>query len=287
MKIPKGEKRTLEQLREHYEIEKELARKLRYANEENRKKLYASLYNALFSLIPHHPQILKKDNNIEGKEAVYVQMKFLKRFLNPSISFLEIGAGSCNLSLEVMKYVKRVYAIDVSEEIAKDVRAKENFEFIISDGCSIPVPENSIDVAYSYQLIEHLHPDDTYEQLQNIYKAIAHNGIYICVTPSRLSGPHDISKYFDTVSTGFHLREYTATELYDLFQKCGFSEIYFYVGIKGRYFIFPFLAMKVCEKILDSFPTSLRKKLINVQPLKKLLDVLTIVGVKRQVNNPS
>jgi ubiquinone/menaquinone biosynthesis C-methylase UbiE len=281
MKIPKEEKRTLAQLREHYEIEKALANKLKHANKEDRKKLYASLYDELFTRVPHHHQISKKNDDIERNESVRIQMKLLKHFIKPHMKFLEIGAGSCHLSLEMSKYVKTVYAVDVSKEITKEIRTAENFEFVISDGCNIPIPGNSIDIAYSYQLIEHLHPNDAYEQIHNIYKAIAHNGLYICVTTNRISGPHDISKYFDEIATGFHLKEYTATDLYDLFRRCGFSEIRFCVNIKDKCLNFPFLPINMCEKTLDSFPLFLRKNLINIQPFKKLLDVITIVGLKR------
>lgn len=280
MKIPKDERRTFEQLRNHYEVEKKLANKLLNANKEDRKKLYTSVYNELFKRVPDHPQIFKKHSSIESDEAVNQQMKLLKYFLNPSVTFLEVGSGSCNLSIETARYVQKVYAIDVSDEIAKDLDPRDNFKFFVSDGCSIPVPDNSVDVAYSYQLIEHLHPDDTYDQLQNIYNALAYKGVYICVTPNKLSGPHDISKYFDDFATGFHLKEYTAVELYDLFIKCGFSKINYYVSIKGRYFVFPYLLLNFFEKFLNAFSPSLRKKIINTQPLKKLLDVLIIVGFK-------
>ena len=71
------------------------------------------------------------------------------------------------------------------------------------------------------------------KQLKNIYQALAPGGSYLCFTPNRLSGPHDISKYFDEVATGFHLREYTNTELVAIFKKTGFSEIMVYMGFKG------------------------------------------------------
>jgi len=40
-----------------------------------------------------------------------------------------------------------------------------------------------------------------------------------------LSGPHDISAYFDDGATGFHLKEYSNEELYRLFLKTGFKNI--------------------------------------------------------------
>jgi len=65
------------------------------------------------------------------------------------------------------------------------------------------------------------------------------HGIYICVTPNRLSGPHDISKYFDVTATRFHLKEYTNTELSDLFKEAGFLKVRAYVGAMGIYVRFP------------------------------------------------
>lgn len=280
MKTSKKEKRTIEHIREHYEIEKALASKLRNSNKVDRLKLYSSLYDELYRMVPNHPQVMRKYDYKASSKAVELQMKLLHQFLNPEINFLEIGSGSCMLSLEVAKYVKKVNAIDVSEEISKDLPPTENFEFILSDGCNIPITENSIDLAYSYQLIEHLHPDDAYEQMQNIYRVLAYNGSYICITTNRLSGPHDISKYFDNTATGFHIKEYTTYELYDLFQQCGFSKIFFYIGIKNLYFKFPIFSIKICENFIESLNTSLSKKMINMHPFKKILDTIIIVGIK-------
>jgi predicted SAM-dependent methyltransferase len=51
--------------------------------------------------------------------------------------------------------------------------------------------------------MEHLHPDDAFEQLKQIYTALTPGGLYICTTPNRLTGPHDVSKYFDETAAGF------------------------------------------------------------------------------------
>ena len=82
---------------------------------------------------------------------------------------------------------------------------------VLSDGVSVEVPAASVTLAYSNQLMEHLHPDDALVQLRNIVRALAPGGLYVR-HPNRLTGPHDISMYFDRVATGFHLKEYTATE---------------------------------------------------------------------------
>jgi predicted SAM-dependent methyltransferase len=176
-------------------------------------------------------------------------------------------------------YVKKVYAIDVCTEIIKIIVPQKNFEFIISDGCSIPVSENSISIAYSNQLMEHLHPDDAFAQLQNIYNVLIPGGVYICITPNRFIGPSDISKYFDKVATGFHLKEYTVEELHTLFRKVGFSKIYFYIGGKGIYLKFPVFLIESVEKFLNILPFSFRKKITNTSPFQALLGI-RIVGKK-------
>ncbi len=94
---------------------------------------------------------------------------------------MEIGPGDCKISIEVAGLVKKVIAIDVSSEITKQIKTPDNFSLILSDGSSIPVAENSVDVAYSNQLMEHLHPDDAMKQLKNIVRALAPGGIYLCL----------------------------------------------------------------------------------------------------------
>ena len=73
--------------------------------------------------------------------------------------------------------------------------------------------------------MEHLHPDDAIVQLTNIKNALTNGGKYICITPNRINGPHDISRYFDKEASGFHLKEYTFTDLNKIFKNIGFSTV--------------------------------------------------------------
>jgi SAM-dependent methyltransferase len=277
-----GSVRTAEQIREHYEIEKELATKLKSATQAERRYLYTSLYDELFRRVPHHSQLTRKFSPEDSAWVVRQRMQLLGSFLKPDFTFLEIGPGDCSLSFEVARHVQKVYAVDVSNEITKGLTFPPNFELVISDGCGIPVPENSVDIAYSHQLMEHLHPDDAIEQLHNIYKALAPGGMYICITPNRLSGPHDISKYFDEVATGFHLKEYTVTELYQLFREVGFSKVSLCKSHKLTHVEFRLMPVTVpifglLEQVLSSLPFDLRRKIAN---MPMLFRGMTIIGTK-------
>jgi SAM-dependent methyltransferase len=251
--------KTAEQIREHYEVEKRLAGKLRTASREERTALYSSVYDEFFSLIPFHDQITrKKDIEATQKYTAY-QLGFLKRFLNPKTVYAEIGAGDCSLAFEVCKLVKKVYAIDVSIAIAKTSVEPPNFELKITDGISIPLPAGSVNLVYSDQLMEHLHSDDAAEQVQGIFKALAPGGKYICITPNRVNGPHDVSCFFDKVATGFHLREYSFRELKDLFLNAGFSKVTGYLGAKGMFVQLPASVLIGIEKMVALLPHGLRR----------------------------
>lgn len=278
-KPSKHDHRTAEQLRMHYEIEKELADKLRRASKQERRHLYSSLYDELYQRVPFHPRLTRKASPLETLQHVNLQMKLLRRFLNNNITFLEIGPGDCALAIEMAKYVKQVYAVDVSDEITKGLTCPPNFQLILSDGVSVPVPPGSINLAYSNQLMEHLHPEDAFEQLENNYKALAPGGVYICITPNRLNGPHDISKYFDEVATGFHLKEYTTSELISLFSKVGFSRVLVCLAVKGKYMSFPAFPIVLYESLLSKLPQSLRKSIARTFPFRLLLGI-RLIGIK-------
>jgi SAM-dependent methyltransferase len=275
----KQNQRTPEKIREHYEIEKQLAQRLRNSDRQERRTLYTCLYDELFASVPHHPQLTRKSSPAESAREVAYQIRHLQSFLKRDTVFLEIGPGDCALSFKVAKLVKTVYAIDVSEKITKNLAHPPNFKLVLSDGTSIPIPANSIDVAYSNQLMEHLHPDDALEQLRNIYDALAPGGIYICITPNRLYGPHDISRHFDTVATGFHLKEYTVTELDHLFRATGFSRVRTFVPVKELRVFLPVFAVKLCEKALSALPHSLKRSLASSWLGEKLLGIRLVGSV--------
>ncbi len=269
----KSDSRSWTQLREHYEIEKELAAKLRNAPKEERRSLYGAVYNELFRRVPHHPMLTRKVDDNETCATITAQMRLLKRFLRPESTFLELGAGDCRLSFEVAKHVRNVYAVDVSSEITKNSSCPKNFSLILSDGCHVPLPDNSVDIVYSNQLIEHLHPEDTLEQIQNVYRVLTAGGTYICVTPNSLSGPHDVSRDFDSIATGFHLKEYMNSELDRLFRSVGFSQIRNCVGIKGIFFVTSLLPAIWCEAVLRRFPKVLAKRLAGYFPIRSILGI--------------
>lgn len=273
------ENRTVEQLRHHYQVEKELADKLRSATKQDRRWLYGALYDELFRRVPDHPQLTRKSSESLKREALHKELSLIKPFLRPSSVFMEVGPGDCALSFAVARLVQEVIAVDVSEEITRTSAAPDNFRLLLSDGCSVPALPASVDVCYSNQLMEHLHPDDAEEQLENIHRALKPGGVYVCITPNVLTGPHDISSFFDPVATGFHLKEYSVEELADLFRKVGFTRFDAAIAWRGYYSTLDASYLMRCERLLSSLPDRLRRGLTRNRLVGKVLGC-HVVGQK-------
>jgi SAM-dependent methyltransferase len=274
--------RTASQIREHYQLERRLADQLRAASREQRLSLYRSLYDELLQSIPHHP-ILQVGSVEQAKrqrrELVDYELGNLRPFLRRQHTYMEIGAGDCAVALAAAKVVKKVIAVDVSAEITKNLDPPENFQLILSTGCDIPVPPGSVDVAFSSQLMEHLHPDDAIEQLQNIFAALAPGGVYVCITPNRLNGPHDVSRGFDEASTGFHLREYSSGELRALFLRTGFTPVKVYARARQFGMQLPGAALVPLEGCLDLLPYPVRSRIASMPVIRNLLGI-KMIGYK-------
>jgi SAM-dependent methyltransferase len=277
--VARGDARSAEQLREHYEIERALADRLRHSDPAERGRLYASLYDELFRRVPHHPQLTRRETAEVRARGVDEQMKFLRRFLRPDATFAEIGPGDCALALRVAPMVRHVSAIDVSSEITSRIEAPDNFRLTLSDGVSVPLPAGSVSLIYSNQLMEHLHPDDARDQLHNIYRALADGGVYVCLTPNRWTGPHDISAHFDEVAKGFHLKEYSHGEIVALFEQVGFSKVQTFLGAKGRFVPVPTPPISMVETAFGCLSHATRMRLRRKLPFR-LISTIRAVGYK-------
>lgn len=268
--------RTPAQLRQHFEVETRLADRLRVATKEERRTLYTTTYEELYRLVPDHPQLTRKRVTHQMEEVVAPQLRLLASHLDADAVFLEVGAGDCALARRVAAMVRHVYAVDVSPTITGGGDPPRNLEVVISDGSNIPLPDASVDIAYSHQLIEHMHPDDALAHLREVSRVLKPGGKYICVTPSRWTGPHDISKFFRSVARGLHLREYSATDLLGIFQWLGWTRVTAEMCVKGVYFEVPASVAVIAEMCFAALPEKFRRRVAHVSVLNGMLGVVMI-----------
>ncbi len=104
-----------ERILHHYRVERELADRSRLASKDERRVLYAAVYDELFRRLPDHEQIeMKADVAAQAPETA-LQFGMITRFLRPETRFLEIGPGDCALAMMVASRVACVYAVNVQK----------------------------------------------------------------------------------------------------------------------------------------------------------------------------
>ena len=272
------EHRSEDRIRAHYLLEKELSVRLRNGSPSERRSLYNSVYEELFTRIPDHPQWTERKSDSK-RSSVLAQVRTLRPYLSSKTSFLEIGAGDCALALEVSSIVREALAVDVSDALVPS-ELPANCRFMRTDGVHLNIPASSVDLAYSYQVMEHLHPGDAAAQLRELWRVLSPNGVYFCITPNRLSGPHDISRYFgSTRAEGLHLREYSFGDLSSLFKAVGFRSIKAERVLHScRLKISP-LPLVLLEKIAELAPLALTTRIRQSFLFSRLID-FAVVGVK-------
>jgi SAM-dependent methyltransferase len=262
-----------ERIRRHYEIEVELAARLRQAERGERQRLYGELYDELFTRVPWHIQHRRRDDR-RGREVTNARLRsFLSPWLTPTATVLEIGAGDGAFARELAAQVVRAYALDVSAKVTDGTGEPPNYEFLVSDGTSIPLPDGSVDLVFSNQLVEHIHPDDLSEHLIQVRRVLRRGGRYLAITPNRLSGPHDISGRFHDEPQGLHLREFACADLAEDLRRAGFEDIRQVIRISGRPVVLPVAVPAALEAAIRVLPRRWQRRVAARAPFVPEIDV--------------
>jgi SAM-dependent methyltransferase len=250
-----------EALRRQYEVEKELAARLRSSPREGRTELFKTLYGELFQRVPEHVRLTRRDTPEQSARAVEARLRLLRPQLRPDITLLEFAPGDCRLAAAAATLCKEVVAVDISDQHDLAEQLPDNLRLVIYDGYTLDVPDASVDVCFSYQFLEHLHPDDVDPHFTMAARVLKPGGCYVFDTPHRYSGPHDIAGLFGHKLECLHMQEWTCRDLRRIAAAHGFGRSYvFRRGVVRRSAILNF-ANDAAEMLCGLLPASLRRHL--------------------------
>jgi ubiquinone/menaquinone biosynthesis C-methylase UbiE len=273
-----GDRRPADRLIAHYEVEIVLAEKLRRSSRETRNRTYREVYRDLFNKLSDHPRHTRAHD--ARRTDVAKLLRIVGRFIARSDRVLEIGAGDAALSRNICSRARSVVAVDVDDALAGTKSMPQNFRYLLSDGVSLPLPDASISLAISNQLLEHIHPDDTLAHLREVNRILAADGRYLIMTPSAVCGPHDVSRYFDRRARGMHLKEFDAETIRNCLRAAGFKRLVFYAARGGHlFFSMPYWLARGLDLTFSLIPSSLHTALVRNKLTRTLLG-LTVVAYK-------
>ncbi len=118
----------------------------------------------------------------EGWKSSLVQ-QFLDPFLGPEIDILEIGPGHGRWTEYMMGRARSVTLVDLNAtciDICRDRFGRRNdVSFIVNDGRSLPVPESSVDVIWSFGSFVHFEQRDTDAYLGEFRRVLRPGGRFV------------------------------------------------------------------------------------------------------------
>ncbi len=124
---------------------------------------------------------------------------------------LDIASGSGYGTKILAESAKFVYGVDVNEVAINYSRKNyggKNIEYLVGDGESIPLDDNSVDVVVTFETIEHI--KDYRKFLDEVNRVLKTDGLLVISTPNDVEfaeGNH------------FHLHEFKYDELVTLLRK--------------------------------------------------------------------
>ncbi|MFK7933130.1 MAG: class I SAM-dependent methyltransferase [Saprospiraceae bacterium] len=250
-------------LLDQYLLEKALAKRLLNATPQERKNLYTEVYATFDASLPPERKLLLKPAPKEKNYINQLLAKALQPQLNSDAVIMEIGGGDGSLGMLLAAQVKKMIIVESIDEIAATSFPPKNFQLLLKDTPPYPFEDTTFNLIFSVHFLEHIHPDDAVAHLQEVFRLLKKGGAYVCFTPNRLLGPHDISKYFgDEIATGLHLKEYTHGDLQQLMKQVGFTSVEV-IKIDQDLFPLPLSIINFIEKVFLHIPTKWRIKLWN------------------------
>lgn len=262
--------------RRHFEVERELAERLRRSTRAERPRLVPELYGELYRRVPDHPRIQRMKDTAAAERSLDNQWRLLHSFLKDTVRMVEFGAGDGGLSRRVAERLPsaEVTALEVCEQAER--AGPPNLRWVAHDGFEVPLESSVYDLAFSYQVLEHIHPDDVEEHFRQAARVLKPGGSYVLSVPHEASGPHDVSRFFGDALQTFHLKEWSYSEVERRMRAAGFAKIRpFWRGRLRPQGGAAHLALKALEGLFRVLPGSLSKRLA-----RRCLNNVIVAGEK-------
>jgi len=144
-----------------------------------------------------------------------------RRYLPEDGVVLDLGAGYCDFINNV--HAREKHAIDLFQRMPE--HAAPDVHTYVQSCTEIPLPDDSVDVAFASNLFEHLSREDLAKVMAELRRVLRPGGRLLALQPNFR---HCVKSYFDDYT---HLQIFTDESLRDFLEVSGFRT----VEVQGRF----------------------------------------------------
>jgi 2-polyprenyl-3-methyl-5-hydroxy-6-metoxy-1,4-benzoquinol methylase len=195
-------------------------------------------------------------------------------------SVLEIGCGAGNLLGSLAEHgIRSLRGVDVAPAAVEKARERLR-PWGLQDRVSRSTPSdllnerhiNTYDLVLLCDVLEHVPPVRVTEFLTVVRELLREDGLLVVVTPSALTGPHDVTRHFRPPGTppeGLHLREYTLRDLVSVLRAAGFGGtmgtgiVASVLGLRPRLSMRSIRVKMQLEAVLRAAPRNVRERVVS------------------------
>ncbi|VBA58117.1 hypothetical protein LAUMK191_04371 [Mycobacterium attenuatum] len=223
-RIPAEATITEQMILAHWNLEKQLTQELLESDPADRWATFDRCYTRLYAELDWLNQFSGEADFATPHEKF---SGWLELIGEPPKTIYEIGSGQGGLISFLAGCGYDCRGTEITRERGKKLISESpaKLSWGISDGVHLDEfePAETYDVVVSDQVVEHIHPGDLDTHLRSVRTILKRDGHYIFDTPSRYTGPHDVSRVFNCAAPeGMHLKEYTCRELVESVRRAGF-----------------------------------------------------------------
>jgi len=177
-------------------------------------------------------QIYNTDSPASFEEGGQLDFDWLRPFLGSGSTVLDLGCGIGRVARYVAPHCSVLWAVDASQRMldlaAERLQGLTNVRYALCRDVVFPdVPSQSVDVAYSLLVLQHLEREDAFLLLEELRRVVRPTGTVLLTYPNLLSEIY-LQGFVDYAHTGAasnpsRARLYTPQEVEAILPAAGFS----------------------------------------------------------------
>ncbi len=202
-------------------------------NKEELDYLYLIGYARVISLMMKFEEHM--GYSLDDLDFILILLEKHIKNKHSSPRILEVGCGTGDLLVNLAECgYQNTFGIDIAPAAIRLAKSKlkehnlatENILCTSLESFCTSYPDAQFDLIIHCHVIEHLPLEWIKPFLSQIFKCLALNGYMVVITPSKLTGPHDNTRFFRSPGVdpeGLHIQEYSLSELQQLLSSAGFG----------------------------------------------------------------